>query len=188
MPLTRYGTETYQDSSAYNRAVDDFGERLRRVREACGATQIGVARNAFKDEHGQPAPESFSNHLSRVERGEEPNPSLLFLERTAKGLGLSLAVFFAQIELASSNAPRPEAVGPQPSELDEATAESLPADDPDVRAAIQILARIALRERERAIAASHQQAPGARTGASQRSPHRRKSHRRPAGRTKRTQR
>jgi transcriptional regulator with XRE-family HTH domain len=83
---------------AYNPGVDDFGTRLRTVREHRGLSQADVARKGIDGESDPPTPESFSNHLSRVERGQETNPSLEFMERAAKGLGLTLSQFFAQIE------------------------------------------------------------------------------------------
>lgn len=82
----------------YNPGVDDFGRRLREVRETRGLNQTEVARRAVAGEADGPNPKSFSNYLSKVENERETNPSLDFLEKAARGMGLTLSEFFAQIE------------------------------------------------------------------------------------------
>lgn len=91
----------------YDPAVDDFGASLKRLRESYQLTQAEMARRAVRGEDDGPTPQSLSNHISRVERGEEPNPSLEFLERAARGMGLTLADFFGQLDALRSGAPVP---------------------------------------------------------------------------------
>lgn len=91
----RYLSSKWTDNSR----VEDFGAKLRRLRLARGVkTQIALARQALEDVVGAPDIESLSNHISRVERGEETNPSLEFIERAARGLKLTIAEFFAGLE------------------------------------------------------------------------------------------
>ncbi len=88
--------------------MDDFGQRLRRVREEMKLSQVGVARVATADDEAS-NPESFANQMSRWENGRELNPSLDALEKIARGLGITLSEFFSRIETQSAeSAPRPE--------------------------------------------------------------------------------
>ncbi len=64
------------------------------VREACDLQQMQVARAVTATEK---AAKSFGNYLSRIERGDERNPSLEMLAQIATGLGLTLSDFFLQI-------------------------------------------------------------------------------------------
>lgn len=72
-----------------------FGDALRRVRG--GTKARAVAAGALPD---APLKQqlSFANYLSRIERGEVPNVGLNQLLLIAKGLGITLSSFFAQIE------------------------------------------------------------------------------------------
>lgn len=81
--------------SGYHRRVDDLGQRLRAVREAHDLQQMEIARKVVTSPR---AAKSFSNYLSRIERGDETNPSLNVLEQIAMGMGLSLSAFFTQLE------------------------------------------------------------------------------------------
>jgi transcriptional regulator with XRE-family HTH domain len=83
--------------SGYSLPVQDFGKRVRAVREAHELQQMTIARKVTDSDK---AAKSFSNYLSRIERGDETNPSLLLLEQIATGMGLTLSTFFAQIERA----------------------------------------------------------------------------------------
>lgn len=94
------------------RPMDGFGTKLRRLRESLDVTQSQMARRAVEGAVGGPTAQSISNHISRVERGEETNPSMEFIERAARGLGLSLAEFFTRLDNQSPTPP------PQPSSGD----------------------------------------------------------------------
>lgn len=87
---------------AYYPGVDNFGERLRRVREALDLNQVSIGRRVrrTKAEAAQ-----FGKYLSRLETGIEANPSLELLEDIAKGMGLTLSQFFAQLEDTASVSP-----------------------------------------------------------------------------------
>lgn len=81
-----------------NQPVVGLGDGIRRVRESLNLTLVAVAERALKDVESAPTVESFSNYLSKVELGTVTNPSLEFLERVAKGLGLTLSDLFARVE------------------------------------------------------------------------------------------
>lgn len=83
---------------AYNPGVDDFGSRLKAIREGLDLSQREIGRRAVQNDDAAPTAESFSNHWSRVERGEEQNPSMEFLERAARGLGVPMSEFFRRLE------------------------------------------------------------------------------------------
>ncbi len=81
--------------SGYHRGVKAFGAAVRAVRESRDLQQMQVARAVTATEREA---KSLGNYLSRIERGDERNPSLEMLEQIAKGLGLTLSGFFLQIE------------------------------------------------------------------------------------------
>jgi transcriptional regulator with XRE-family HTH domain len=88
--------------NGYYPGVIDFGRRVRAVREARDLQQMEVARAVAKTESQA---KSFSNYLSRIERGDEDNPSLDKIEQIAKGLGLSIFAFFRQLERPTRESP-----------------------------------------------------------------------------------
>lgn len=87
--------------SGYHPRVRDFGRRVRAVREAGELQQMQIARAVTTTER---AAKSFSNYLSRIERGDEENPSLDKIESIARGMGLTLSAFFLAIERSQNQA------------------------------------------------------------------------------------
>ncbi len=83
-----------QAPSGYSFRVKHFGICLNAVREDRDLTQVQVAKAGATTMTAQ----SLSNYISRIERGDEVNPSFSLLEQIAKGLGLTLSAFFLQIE------------------------------------------------------------------------------------------
>lgn len=73
------------DYAATMPGVDDFGARLKKLREARQLNQSDLAGA------------SSANYISRIERGAA-DPSLKILKRIAKGFGLSLSALFLQLE------------------------------------------------------------------------------------------
>lgn len=69
---------------------------------------MDMARRAVEGAGSGPTAQSFGNHISRVERGEETNPSLEFIERAARGLGLHVSELFARLDDPPPSTPTPE--------------------------------------------------------------------------------
>ena len=81
--------------TGYHPGMDRFGRRLRALREHLELQQTAIARRVRTTEVEV---KSFANYLSRLEQGEQDNPSLDMLEQIAKGMGLTLVDFFVQLE------------------------------------------------------------------------------------------
>jgi transcriptional regulator with XRE-family HTH domain len=75
------------------RRVEDFGERLKRLREHSKLKQGDLARSKDPIER-----RNFGRYVSKLETGEEENPSLLILERLAQGFRMTLSDFFGHLE------------------------------------------------------------------------------------------
>lgn len=93
--------------SAYPSAVEKLGQKLRALRERLELQQTAIARRVRKTEREV---KSFGNYLSRVERGDPTvqNPSLEMIEDIARGMGLTLSVFFSQLEAPSESPLQPQ--------------------------------------------------------------------------------
>lgn len=87
-------TVIYGTSIDTIRRVHDFGERLRRLREDLKLSQGDLARTKNLVER-----RNFGRYVSKIENGDERNPSLRVIDRLAKGCGfLELSEFFLQLE------------------------------------------------------------------------------------------
>lgn len=98
--LSRDAAVIYRQFIAYNSRVDDFGTRLKALRETRKLGATDMARLAYA---GEDVPEekivNFASYIGRIESGHpnSQNLKLDVLERLARGFGLEPPAFFTQI-------------------------------------------------------------------------------------------
>jgi hypothetical protein len=130
--LTPNSTRRYGNFLPYDEVVEDFGRRLRRVRDERGLDGTTVARNALGPHGSAKQYRDFANYLSRIER-KNANVSHEKLTEIAKGLGFpSMSVFWQAIEQAGNgHGPAGLALPTPPPQVDNRPSSQREADHDD---------------------------------------------------------
>lgn len=92
--VSRVPVTNYVDNSR----VQDFGRRLKHVRESLRIKPKDMAKRALGPGSSEKRRRDFANYVSSFESNGDGNPTLELLSSYAKGLNISLAEFIARLE------------------------------------------------------------------------------------------